>query len=361
MSALRPLVLVIAQSARFLAQQAAREGYLVRAVDQFNDVDLVSVCEQTLTFADFNQLNMADIRQSIVQLAGDTPATLIAGTGAEVIYPLFNQLPPQITLANNTASCFHQCHSPQQWFALLQKLQIPHPQTCFEKPASSDKWVFKPASRWGGTQIQLMTDIPINKPGFYQRLIKGQAFSVLFFADRNGWQWLSTQSQQPLPDRFIHEHLRNHFPLTPVAHEQVTTTIEKLTQTLQLRGFNSVDFILSEQLDTLLLELNPRPAASMQFLDSQSLISAQIRACVDDKPASIASASLEQTLIYLFASQSGHVREHAHWPDSCHDIPATGQSVEAGDIICSALISTTDEFEDERATLKQQVMLNIIQ
>lgn len=361
MKALRPLVLVIAQSARFLAQQAAREGYRVRAIDQFNDADLISVCEQTSSFADFNQLNLAGLRQNIIQLAGESPATLIAGTGAEIFYPLFNQLPPQITVANNTQECFQQCHRPEQWFALLEKLQIPHPKTCFAKPTSSNQWLFKPTGGWGGMGIQSVSAHSTDKSGVYQRLIHGQPFSVLFFADRSGWQWLSTQSQHSLPDRFIHQRMHSHFSLSLAAQAQVTSVIDQLNRTLQLRGFNSMDFILTEHAEVLLLELNARPAASMQFLDSPALITTQISACIDDRPAHIEPASRKQTLVYLFASHSGHIRHQAHWPECCHDLPTEGQFIRAGDVVCSALFPTTEEFPHEFASLNQQVMQNIFQ
>lgn len=357
----RPLVLVIAQSARFLAQQAAREGYRVRAIDQFNDADLISVCEQTSSFADFNQLNLAELRQNIIQLAGESPATLIAGTGAEVFYPLFNQLPSSITIANNSAACFDQCHNPNHWFMLLRKLQIPHPETCFERPSpSNDIWIFKQAGGWGGTQIKRLNTQIISKPGVYQRLITGQAFSVLFFADSNGWRWLGTQSQQSLPDHFIHQQLRSDFPLPSIACEQVTKIINQLNQTLQLRGFNSADFILTEQNTVLLLELNPRPAASMQLLDSPSMITAQIQACTRNVTAQVKVSSNRQTLVYLFASHSGHVCSAPDWPVNCHDLPAAGQAVQTGDIICSALIATSDDFEEKHAAIKWQVMQNIV-
>lgn len=361
MTTTRPLVLVVAQSARFLAQQAAREGYRVRAADQFNDVDLLRVCEKTLSIPDINSASIADIGQSILRLADNEPAVLLAGTGAEIFYPIFNQLPSQISLANNKSICFEQCHQPGKWFALLKKLQIPHPPTCFDRPESSSApWLFKPATGWGGVGIQPLTSATDNQSGFYQHHVEGQPFSVLFFADRNGWQWLSTQSQHSLPDRFIHQQLRSHFKLTASSKTQIIAIINKLNRALPLRGFNSIDCILTQQ-EVVLLELNPRPAASMQLLDSTSLISAQIGTCRDDEAIRLQTTSSQQTLVYLFAPHSGHIRHAAYWPDNCHDLPAAGQFVRHGEIVCSALIPTTDTLEITRQRLSRQIMQNITQ
>lgn len=354
------LVLVIAQSARYLAQQAAREGFRVRAIDQFNDADLQQSCERTYPLADFDKARPATILQAIEYLAGDQPAVLIAGTGAERFYPLFNQLPPQFTLANNTSECFAQCHTSARWLQLLDKLQIACPESRFERPISPAGWLFKPDAGWGGRAIQTLSDqATINRSGYFQRQIHGQPFSVLFFADRNGWQWLGTQRQHSLPDRFVHQRLDSHYPLSEDLRKQLVEILNRLNQALGLRGFNSADFIVTEQGELFILELNPRPAASMQFLDSPSLITAQLRSCIDGKAAQIQPAEEKQTLCYLFATHSGRIRPEAEWPASCHDLPAAGTVIRAGDIVCSALLPATATFKDKYRSIYRQVMHNI--
>lgn len=353
------LVLIVAQSARYLAQQAAREGYRVRAIDQFNDTDLQHSCERTHLVADFGKLAFDDFYRAMMQLAGDEPAVLIAGTGVERFYPLFKELPLQFTLANNPFECFDQCCQSQRWFALLERLKIPHPESRFSRPTTNDNWLFKPAASWGGTGIQALSDQRINTPGVYQRQIQGQSFSVLFFADSEGWQWLGTQQQHASPALFVHEQISSHFPLSQSLREQVNDIIDKLNQALSLHGFNCADFILCANADVLLLELNPRPTASMQFLESPRLISAQIRACIDNEPVKLAPVAHKQTLFYLFARHSGYVREDGRWPASCRDLPASGAFIHEGQIICSALIPTTETFNETRALIYQEVMHNI--
>lgn len=354
------LVLVIAQSARYLAQQAAREGYRVRAIDQFNDVDLQQSCERTYPIADFDKVTPATILQAIEYLAGDQPAVLIAGSGAERFYPLFDQLPPQFTLANNTSECFKQCHSSRQWLTLLDRLQIAHPESRLERPTSTVGWLFKPDASWGGTAIQtLYGQTLINGTGCFQRQVYGQPFSVLFFVDRNGWQWLGTQRQHSLPAQFVHQQLDSHYSLSTELHKQLVDMINKLNQALGLRGFNSADFIVTEQGQLFILELNPRPAASMQFLDSPSVLSAQLRSCIDDQTLQVQPVQKTQTLCYLFASHGGRIRPQTEWPVQCHDLPAAGTVIRAGDIVCSALLPATATLKDKYRSIYQQVMHNI--
>ena len=81
------LLLIVAQSARMLAQSARREGYTLRVADCFADIDTLDAADRFLQLSALDNLEEHQWLQTIITLSDAEPCWLICGTGIERFYP----------------------------------------------------------------------------------------------------------------------------------------------------------------------------------------------------------------------------------------------------------------------------------
>lgn len=338
------LLIVIAQSARFLIQSAVRHGYRVRAADCFADSDAVQHCERFARLQPIDTLDGEQLRATIDYLSGGEPAYLVIGTGIESLYQTLKDLPEHIQPTANSASACSQLCQPSQWFALLDSLQLPYPEVSYHTQTTGT-WLLKDAAAWGGSHIHTEQRIS-HTTQYLQRHIQGQSYSALFVIDAGRQARLLMFNQQRCVAEacgdFRLQTLYNHPTLSAELQQTVMHAIAKLQQRLNLRGLNSLDFMISDAGQLLLLELNPRPSASCQLLpDALDWLQWQIAA-----PKNLPDIKMSYGLLYhFFADQTLTIPDDIDWPMGFCDIPAPGTVIAQGDPVCSLRIDTADNSE----------------
>ncbi len=338
------LLIIIAQSARFLIQSAARHGYRVRAADCFADSDAVQHCEQFIRLGAIETLDCQQLRDTIDHLSCGEPAYLVIGTGIESLYQTLTDLPEHIHQTANSASVCSQLCQPSQWFALLDSLQLPYPEVSYQTETIG-AWLVKDAAAWGGSHIQSEQSIS-HSTQYLQRHIQGSSYSALFVIDADHQARLLMFNQQICVAEnsgdFRLQTLYNHPNLAAELQQTVMHAIKKLQQRLNLRGLNSLDFMISDAGQLLLLELNPRPSASCQLLpDSLDWLHWQIAA-----PKNLPDMKMSYGLLYhFFAVQALSIPDDIDWPRDFCDIPAPGTTFAEGDPVCSLCINAADSAE----------------
>jgi len=345
------LLLIIAQSARMLAQSASREGYTVRVADCFADIDTLEVADRFLKLSAFDDLEEHQWLQAIITLSDDQPCSLICGTGVERFYPALSHLPAHIEFAGPSYECFEQICAPEKWMALLERLSLPHPPTTLQKSHTTNgKWLAKSAASWGGTHIveaNSLTEIP--ESYYYQQYIEGISGSVLFLAAGNDIQLLLVNQQFTVNDslyNFTLNAISNGFQLELKQQKILHQALQKLTGQLALTGLMSLDFLLTPSGEIYLLELNPRPTASCQLLlDGAPIISWQLISSTGVMPEIAVELSAKKRILWFcFAPEKITIPADFDWPDYCHDLPVAGSIIDKGGIICSLLL-TQDKIE----------------
>ena len=342
------LLLVVAQSGRMLAQSAAREGYLVRVADCFGDRDTLRVADRYLKLLPLDKITKPQWLQTIISLSDGQSCSLICGTGIERFYPMLAELPAHIKFAGTSIESFQQICVPEQWTALLDKLNLSHPPTTFNKDHPLyGKWLAKAAAAWGGTHVVNAHSITEQTDVYYQQQINGMSASVLFLANGSDFHVLLLNQQFNVNaelNNFGLQGISNNLQLDEIQQHDIFSALQKLTLHLNLSGLMSLDFMLDSSGRIFLLEINPRPTASCQLLPIDFPIISWHLLCTDGVMPEIDAELLikKRILWFCFAPEKIIIPENFDWPDYCYDLPVAGSTIDKGGIICSLLLEQTD-------------------
>jgi predicted ATP-grasp superfamily ATP-dependent carboligase len=358
-----PAVLIVAQSGRMLAESAARGGIKASVVDLFGDEDTRACAERT---AAVSSLTAPAILTASARL-GCKPGTLplVYGSGVDTRPELIAQLAEHYPLAGNTPEAAAAANDPQRFFPLLDRLGIPHPETRTDHPAAAAGWLAKSACGEGGKGVAFCANFRRDGPGiFYQREQPGTACSLLFLADRKtispiGFNtlWHDGSATQP----FLFSGAVNRAPLNDGQRTGMIEIAAKLTASLDLRGINSLDFIADHD-RVWLLELNPRPSATLQLYDGDwpgGLLGCHLHACGGVlRPRGAPTNPPLRAFRTVFAPATLQVPLPSRWPPFCSDRPAGGTIIPRHEPVCTvhALAADADEARTRLERLAADVL-----
>lgn len=345
-------LLLIAQSARMLAQSAARAGFNACTIDYFADADTRRHAARCLALAPREQgFDAAELLQAASRIAPGAP--LIYGSGIDTRPELVEKLEKSHELLGNPPEILRLAHSPKRFFRLLDELAIAYPDTRFAPPACLQGWLIKPSCGEGGKRVGFAaTKRPPPENAYYQRHIPGDAHSALFIADGRqarlvglNTQWTSGHD----PARpFLFGGAVNRADLDSAQQARVEGHVSKLTAALGLVGLNSLDFML-ENGEPKVLELNPRPSATMALYDEdypRGLLVAHIAACWGQLPGKQPEGPI-RAFKTVYAPQTLSIKAGGNWPDGCADIPMAGAAIPAGQPLCSLQAQSRSRAEVE--------------
>jgi methenyltetrahydromethanopterin cyclohydrolase len=121
-----------------------------------------------------------------------------------------------------------------------------------------------------------------------------------------------------------------------------------------------MDFIHTDDC-SYVLEINPRPSASMQLYD-QNLLVRHIQACVEGQFVERNSAAYyDEWAGYqiVYAEHDLTIPGQFEWPDWCMDLPKSGNMCRAGQPICSIIAhQKNSQSVVEQLLTKQQLIIN---
>ena len=123
----------------------------------------------------------------------------------------------------------------------------------------------------------------------------------------------------------------------PLAAQQVRRALRLLAAEFVLQGLGSIDFVLDADGQAQVLEVNPRPPATLALY--RGSIAAHVDACLHGSlppPAPAAATSGHEVVWAPRALQidAAAAERLARWP-GCHDLPAAGTRFATGDPLCS--------------------------
>jgi len=333
-------LLIVAQSGRLLAQSAIQAGYTVWVADCFLDVD--NPAHRTIKLPELSTLTTSDLIASLVTLSGNQKCYLVYGSGIEYFPTLLDRLPSNIQIAANPNKTLKLFNTPKYFFALLQQLDLPFPETRFSEPMADDKqWLIKPTTSLGGQHIKRLSKQQHPKTSvYYQRYIDGHAGSVLFLSTGKKAHLLSINKQ--LNNNFLLTGIEAPLAISSTLRKQIDNAVNQCVQHAEIRGLNSLDFIIDQKGELFFLELNPRPSASQALITNDvNLINLHIDACVNDRPTvSDIDQKFHKGFYYFFAPRDIEIPSSIDWPDYCADIPSAGTLIKKNHPLCSFFIET---------------------
>ena len=348
-------LLLVGQSARMLAQSAARAGLRVLTADLYADEDTCESAERFLTFP----LKDDGLDEDAAIAAADELAPpnggtgLVYGSGIDTRPDLLERLMDGRILFGNRPAALSLIKTPRRFFAMLDELAIPYPQTRFISPASPAGWLIKPGCSEGGKGVRSCAKIcPAGAEDYYQRRIDGEALSALFLADGKNARIIGFNTQWTArhdPARpFLFAGAVNRAELSDGQRARVEEYVRKLTRAIGLVGLNSLDFLLDGEACRV-LEINPRPSATMALYDPDypgGLLMQHLSACRGELPAAAPQRAVRAFRI-VYTPCEAVIFKPIAWPRWCADRPRAGMVIGAGEPLCSIQAEGTDRAAAE--------------
>jgi predicted ATP-grasp superfamily ATP-dependent carboligase len=368
-SAPAPFVAVAGLSARMLAQSAAHAGYRVAALDLFGDRDTRRYAKLWLDTGGSGLSIDRDKLQAALERVVRLPKLIgyVAGSGIEPHIGWLQQTARLPRLIGNDAESTAAVRDPKRFFALLDELRIAHPEVAFERPERSEGWLHKAADGCGGTHIRSAADTN-TQHGYFQRVSEGLPMSALFLAARReafviGYAEQLCVASGTLP--YLHTGSLGPVDLPAGIARQIDSAVHSITVRANLSGLNSLDFLLDGDAIRV-LEVNARPSSTMALYERawrdawpRGLLAAHIDACLHGRlPQERVGAPqcrVAQQVVFAPAAFTVTRRfSDALFVDPvCHDVPNPGTRIEAGQPVCTVLV--TGRMSDGRTGLQREL------
>lgn len=353
-----PVLVVAARSARLLAEGAARGGgWRVIALDCYGDADTRRAAARWESIASSDGAARIDAERTLAALAGAArePGVIgwIAGSDFECAPELLARGAALLPLLGTAPDAVRRVRDPRGFFAALDALGLPHPETRYEPPAEPRGWLRKLARGSGGWHIRPAGDADHDHDdgAYFQRDVAGQPLSALFVATAAGARLIAVNAMIVRPLGAHHPHVWRGaigpLALPDAQRADLQAVLDALVQAFALRGLASLDFVEDAAGRPWLLEINPRPPASMGLYPELPLLEAHVAACRGEPlPAfpplhgEMRGSEIVLAREALVLSDDG-ARALAAAGD-CHDLPAAGARFDAGDPVCSVSARAAD-------------------
>lgn len=352
-------IIIAAISSRCYVQTAVDAGFEVIAFDAFADVDTQKLAQNVIQIQVNNgQFDAKQLLQVLNEIDLSNCIGLTYGAGFEAQPELLNQIALILPIIGNAAKAIEQCKQPRDFFALCDLFNMPYPETMFEKPISTLGWLQKTIGASGGEHIRSVLpldlkplDLQLSSPIYYQKKQSGTPISCLFLADGENAlilgfneQWCSPTPLSPY--RF--GGAVSHVELPENIQHKLTQFIQLITEQLGLKGLNSCDCIVQDNIapnnteqnnQVYVLEINPRLSASLGLYQAKrgNLFAAHVAASLGQLQEWPIVDKKSRAMQIVYAKKIAKVPAEMDWPEWVCDIPQPNSTILAGAPICSVI------------------------
>lgn len=337
-------------------------------VDAFGDTDTRELAAQLRVLGSalrtgFRARTLVPALEDLTAAAPGTPIGLVLGSGFEDCPRLIATLSRHFNLLGNSPEAVASCKDPARFFPLLDTLAIAHPETRLAPPHDPIGWLSKRIGGSGGAHVMACTRARTTRGRYFQRRMDGEPISVLAIAARDrahiaGFTRQWTVGSGPRPYRYGGAAGPIH--LDAATEAGMTAAVTALVRALGLVGLVSFDFLVTDGVP-LLLEVNPRPGATLDVLDDAAgaLLRAHVAACRNEAVALPAAHAFRAAAI--FYADNGPLTVTAHsWPEWTADRPFPGARIGRGRPIMTVVAAgatARDAEKNSRRRLEELVQM----
>lgn len=351
-------LLLVARTARPLAQMAREAGYDVHVIDLFGDEDTREAARSTTALApnrhfDFDPGQLQGAIAAHHSLRGAMP--IVCGSAFERAPALLATLARDYAVFGCAAPVYRQLLDLPALFDDLKRREgIASPATSWQRPARPRGWLCKQAGSSGGDHVAMLhVATAPRRRQYFQRRVYGASLSALFIANGREARYYGCAAHlrwhaQP---GFRYEGAR----LLPRVPAALRADIERigaiLTARLGLRGCFGFDFLWREGSAPVLLDINPRPTATLELWpERHRMFVAHLAACTDGTLLySSPRVTRARGHLVLYADAPWQVRANVPWPTWTADRPPAGTHIPRGAPLCTLL----GDGENEAALARQ--------
>ena len=335
-------MLIAAQSGRILAGAARRAGYAPLVADLFNDEDTEALSARSVRVPGGLSRTPASRRwlRALETLSAGMEPIGLAYSGIEDRPDVLEIAAERYGVLGNGAAVVRRVKDPYQLASLCRACAVPHPE--IGRTPGDGAWVEKRAGAAGGGHIRPARPGRVRPPRYVQRRVAGEPVSALFLADgRGNARVLGFTAQWAVPSPghpFSWGGAVRPAPLDPALAAAMTAAVERLAAAASLVGLNGADFLVrADGFD--LLEINPRPSASMDVFPDPGgdLFRWHVELCRGGHlPHTPAPPARAHALAMAYTRRRVVLDVGFEWPGWASDRQRPGVPVEAGAPLCGA-------------------------
>jgi len=340
-------LLIAAVSGRALAAAARRAGYVPLVADFFADDDtrhIAHACHKLDGLKHgFQWRTLGPALEALAEAAPSPLLGVMYGAGFEDRTNLLARIAERWPLLGNEPSVVERVKDPRLFFAELSRLGVPHPRTVTDPSAASDGWLAKRQGGAGGSHVVARQALARGKEAgrvYFQERIEGRPVSALFAAagDRACVLGFSEQWAAPTPhSKWRYGGAAQPAELSTELTARLTRSAEQVAATFGLKGLGSADFLIDGE-EAWLLEINPRPGATLDIFDSEAVpllrihLAAVLERRLPDGPLGLSEAS---AAAIVYATEPLTVSQSMVWPEWTADRPIGGDCIDRNRPICT--------------------------
>jgi predicted ATP-grasp superfamily ATP-dependent carboligase len=359
----RPALLIAAQSGRALAAAALRAGYVPLVADLFGDEDMCAMAARyrRLTGRFGTGLTEGDVMPALDALAESWPTSiegLVLGSGFERSPRLIAALEKRFRLIGASADAVAVLKDPFAFARLLRRLGVPHPAIGrSQEPGAQGVWLSKARGGSGGGHIRVARAGPPQAGRYVQRCVPGVPHAAAFLADGRHASIVAFTEQWTAPSHrapWRYGGAVEPANLPAAVRAGVGNAIASIVEAVGLTGLASADFLVDGD-RWWLLEVNPRPGATLDVLDRRAtpLLLRHVEACAGHLGTAEERPALAAGSMILYAPRAAMTRDAPAWPDFVADRPHPGMRIGAGAPICT-VAATADDAAAVKAELARR-------
>lgn len=359
------LLVIIAHSARALAESASRAGYQVVSIDGFADVDTLNACYESWCLPLVKgEFDVEKIEACVDKVHARYPvAKLIAGAGTEPFIHYLETVPGW-QLLGNSAACVKQVCEPTSFFAALDYLSIPYPEISYDStPTNIGQCLYKAPFQCGGMGVSKGKN-ESNHPGYWQQEVEGVPISALCLCVGKQSQLIGVNRQftcafsSALP--YVYAGALANYNVDSKNTDKIISYISNLSNYFNMNGLCSVDMIVHGD-SILVLEVNPRVSATYELYErvqpALNLIDAHIRVCEGERLSPFETNKKQCAAAIVYADGADKV-PNLEWPIWASDRPEVGRELDKYDPICTvhALFDDAEDLYNMTQKRAQQIL-----
>jgi predicted ATP-grasp superfamily ATP-dependent carboligase len=212
--------------------------------------------------------------------------------------------------------------------------------TVIERPARGGAWLAKKTGGAGGSHI-VPSRLTKSAPNvYYQQRVEGRAVSALFVGNVADARVLgfSEQWTAPSPNSlWRYGGAVRPAALAPAVARQMASAVAGVARSFKIKGLASADFLVNDG-EALLLEINPRPGATLDIFDcgATPLMRLHLQAVSEGTlPRGALKFADAMASAIVYAEAGGAAPPGMVWPDWSADRPKSSEWIDKNRPICT--------------------------
>lgn len=334
-------VLIAALSGRALAAAAHRTREETIVLDRFADQDTVRLTTSCHAVPGGRHgFARRPFLAALEKLRGKVQG-LVYGAGFERDPTLLADAAEIMPVLGNRPDVVAAIKDPFRFAALLARLDLPHPAIRSEAPAGPG-WLRKAIGGSGGTHITPGARGRRSSGTYFQKAVAGRSVSATFVANGEAArvfgfteQWVSASAAAP----FRFGGCAGPVQLPTTLASTISAACGAIAGAAQLVGLNSLDMLVGGD-RFYILEVNPRPGASLDVLDGpgdHSLWRYHREALDGHLPEPACRCGQVRAAQIMYASRRCVIPPAFAWPTWSADRGKPGTIIRGGEPICTVL------------------------